>query len=357
MTWGIIAQDRYTDLPLRHYNMDIINALNEKIPQDISEFYELLVNLNKNYTDVSPLEIPKDSILYNLSDILNAYGVEVYRQNYNYFSQIQYSEEFARYVDITDSQAFRDTISFLKSLADEGLLKISDFSDKSIQARFSNGNVFSLYRPMPLISDDLRASFEIQYGYGLSSPEYSTASIIPYKALTVCVIGGNSQNPKKIFNRLLEAFYTNQEGNIVSSFGYPQESSYVKMGSRIIFNENYSSDNKFIPIYLPELADLQVSNTIGEGDAAFWEKLDTEGDYINSLEDSSIYSPYNSHYLKTTYFSSELYSLAKVLNDCLLEYLIGNFSEEEFYSKYEGVIKTANSRDIISRLNQYYGCN
>lgn len=352
--WAIPASEPAQAIfPVRAYNSDMLLSLQSQTPLKIEEMAELLEKVKENYSSITPMLISGYSVLYYSADILNAFGVPVFFCG-NDFSQITYDESIGGYKDIVMDDNFMKAITFMKNLYLRGLIKIAEYSDRTILKLFNEGLVFTRFGRPPVSDDEICKGFSPVYGSYLLNDDYDLSHIYHNDTPGLIVLGGETKEPQKILNALIVNFYSSQEGIRDVSYGLMELSDY-KMTDDSIFKSLATQNIKFLPINISSLLDEPEYSEMFNNKQALSDLLELKMDYMISIpianqpQNNNFYHAYVSQYVT----SKE--AMFKALNSLVIKYIETNMSSEEFMENYLIEMKKINAEEIINEFNKALG--
>ncbi len=206
VTWGLAFDYNDNQLAGRYYQSEVLESANLEAPETINEFYETCVILkrqypdkyviNKNYNDIN--------ILYNFSDILNAYGIYGNRKN-DWFESIQYNYSTDSFEDLMLSSNLRESLEFIRSLKSINIIRTSNLY--SAKDNFLSNEMLSYYSQVfESNKEDIGLKF-IPY-----LQKKGIEPIYKYnKTSKIMLIAKNLKDADEVVGRLMEIIQNNSQ--------------------------------------------------------------------------------------------------------------------------------------------------
>lgn len=353
-TWAIPVRSP-VGVAMRYLRTDWLDALDYDIPQNLDELYEVSKAFAFNdpngngENDEYGMSINRRTGARMLNDIFLAN--DCYLSNYTACS-ISYDYTTGTYEDAVLKPGMRESLLYIKSLNDTGILQMNQDWSFLESDRLSNFYDFSNFTGSNFDSTKWASVYSLK-----SDKERSVIALKPQKCF---VLTSNTDSPDSVINAFVNVFLSDINGMALGTFGLPDKNFNID-GSTI--QHFYESDDS-------EGSDFYESNLWLTG--LNHDMLNTSGTEIDSNYFSTQYlsssksriEEYNNLLNKNMLFTDSWFlphpnykSVQRTFGIAMYNFFfeMDNLDIDEYISNYIESAKKAGAGQILDDLNQDAG--
>lgn len=203
-------------LGTRGFRTSWLEALELEVPGNLDELYEVSKAFAYNdpngngENDEHGMDFAYRTGIRMLIDLFMANGC--YVSNYGACS-IAFDHNTGAYEDAALKPGMTDTVAYIKNLYDEGILHSNLTFDFVGQIGYGNCFDYSNFKTWDIDRD------EWTFIYSLNEDPYK--SVTALKPTNCFVLTSNTENPAKVINEFVSAFFGSAEGLALGSYGVP----------------------------------------------------------------------------------------------------------------------------------------